>query len=88
MTSMSETVLGNAPARSRRPRGSNRADRAFADGCIAEFGEGKAPAGSDDAGGDLIMPGLIELHTDHLERRIACRGLKHLCGSNRRRSVL
>jgi len=40
---------------------------AFADGRIAEFGEGKAPAGSEDARGDLVMPGLIELHTDHLE---------------------
>ena len=25
------------------------------------------PAGGEDAAGDLIMPGLIELHTDHLE---------------------
>ena len=40
---------------------------AFADGKVAEIGEGEAPAGSEDAGGDLIMPGLIELHTDHLE---------------------
>src|SRR6267142_3031061 len=40
---------------------------AFADGRIAEFGEGSAPGGSEDAAGDLIMPGLIELHTDHLE---------------------
>jgi alpha-D-ribose 1-methylphosphonate 5-triphosphate diphosphatase len=40
---------------------------AFADGRVAEFGEGDAPSGSEDAGGDLIMPGLIELHTDHLE---------------------
>ena len=24
-------------------------------------------AGAEDAGGDLVMPGLIELHTDHLE---------------------
>src|SRR4029077_1182279 len=40
---------------------------ALADGRIAEFGEGAAPAGSEYAGGDLIMPGLIELHTDHLE---------------------
>src|SRR5207245_6671537 len=40
---------------------------ALADGCIAEIGEGRAPAGAEDAGGDLIMPGLIELHTDHLE---------------------
>src|SRR5258705_8947994 len=40
---------------------------AVADGRIAEFGEGQAPAGSEDAAGDLVMPGLIELHTDHLE---------------------
>jgi alpha-D-ribose 1-methylphosphonate 5-triphosphate diphosphatase len=66
MTTTSETILGNARL--------VLADRvieqgwiAFAGGCIAGFGEGKAPAGSDDAGGDLILPGLIELHTDHLE---------------------
>jgi alpha-D-ribose 1-methylphosphonate 5-triphosphate diphosphatase len=61
-----ETILGNA--------GIVLADRviergwiAIADGRIAEFGEGDAPVGSVDAAGDLIMPGLIELHTDHLE---------------------
>src|SRR5579863_7961263 len=67
MTSTSsETALGNAKI--------VLADRviehgwiAFADGCIAEVGEGGAPARAEDAGGDLIMPGLIELHTDHLE---------------------
>jgi alpha-D-ribose 1-methylphosphonate 5-triphosphate diphosphatase len=40
---------------------------ALANGRIAEIGEGRAPAGAEDAGGDLITPGLIELHTDHLE---------------------
>ena len=40
---------------------------AVADGRIAEFGEGDASRGHEDAGGDLLMPGLIELHTDHLE---------------------
>jgi alpha-D-ribose 1-methylphosphonate 5-triphosphate diphosphatase len=40
---------------------------ALADGRIAEIGEGRAPAGAEDADGDLITPGLIELHTDHLE---------------------
>jgi len=40
---------------------------AVADGRIAEIGEGPAPAGGIDAGGDLLMPGLVELHTDHLE---------------------
>jgi alpha-D-ribose 1-methylphosphonate 5-triphosphate diphosphatase len=62
----SDTVIGNARI--------VLADRviehgwlAFAGGCIAGIGEGSAPAGSEDAGGDLIMPGLVELHTDHLE---------------------
>jgi len=62
----SETILGNARL--------VLADRvieqgwvAMAGGRIAGFGEGKAPAGSEDAAGDLVMPGLIELHTDHLE---------------------
>src|ERR1700759_5544311 len=66
MNPKSETVIGNARL--------VLADRviehgwvAFADGKVAEIGEGDAPAGSDDDGGDLIMPGLIELHTDHLE---------------------
>ncbi len=40
---------------------------ALAHGRIAEIGEGRAPAGAEDAGGDLLTPGLIELHTDHLE---------------------
>jgi alpha-D-ribose 1-methylphosphonate 5-triphosphate diphosphatase len=66
MNPKSETIIGNARL--------VLADRviehgwiAFADGKVAEIGEGNAPAGSEDAGGDLIMPGLIELHTDHLE---------------------
>lgn len=40
---------------------------AFADGVIAEVGEGKAPERGEDMGGNLLMPGLVELHTDHLE---------------------
>src|SRR6202012_568810 len=40
---------------------------AFADGRIAGIGEGTAPGASEDARGDLLMPGLVELHTDHLE---------------------
>lgn len=40
---------------------------AFADGVIAEVGEGRAPERGEDMGGDLLMPGLVELHTDHLE---------------------
>lgn len=40
---------------------------AWIDGQIADFGEGAAPSKAQDAQGDLMMPGLIELHTDHLE---------------------
>jgi alpha-D-ribose 1-methylphosphonate 5-triphosphate diphosphatase len=34
---------------------------------IVEIGEGKAPEPGEDCAGDLLIPGLIELHTDHLE---------------------
>jgi alpha-D-ribose 1-methylphosphonate 5-triphosphate diphosphatase len=40
---------------------------AWADGKIVEIGEGQAPERGEDAGGDLVLPGLVELHTDHLE---------------------
>src|SRR6195952_4415586 len=65
MTS-TETIVGNARV-VLADRVIERGWVATADGRIAEFGEGDAPAGSVDAAGDLIMPGLIELHTDHLE---------------------
>jgi alpha-D-ribose 1-methylphosphonate 5-triphosphate diphosphatase len=66
MNARSETVIGNARI-VLADRVIDRGWVAIADGRIAEFGEGSAPAGSEDAGGDLILPGLIELHTDHLE---------------------
>ena len=40
---------------------------AVSGGAIAEFGEGSAPERGEDLGGDLLLPGLVELHTDHLE---------------------
>src|ERR1700761_1295265 len=61
-----ETLIGNATI--------VLADRviehgwvACIDGRIAEFGEGAACEGAEDAAGDIVMPGMIELHTDHLE---------------------
>jgi alpha-D-ribose 1-methylphosphonate 5-triphosphate diphosphatase len=36
-------------------------------GTIVEIGEGRAPERGIDVDGDLVMPGLVELHTDHLE---------------------
>ncbi|MEH6774469.1 MAG: alpha-D-ribose 1-methylphosphonate 5-triphosphate diphosphatase [Cereibacter changlensis] len=66
---MSGTILANAtlvlPGEVRR--GSLR----LQDGQIAEIGSGTTvPAGAVDCGGDLLLPGLIELHTDNLERHI------------------
>jgi alpha-D-ribose 1-methylphosphonate 5-triphosphate diphosphatase len=49
------------------------AERAFTghvvvkDGLIAEIGEGPGPRGGLDLEGDYLLPGLVELHTDHLE---------------------
>src|ERR1700726_2304989 len=61
-----DTILGNAKI-ILADRVIERGWIAFTDGRIAEVGEGNGPAGSQDAAGDLVMPGLIELHTDHLE---------------------
>lgn len=41
------------------------------DGMIADIATGThVPAGAQDLNGDFLMPGLIELHTDNLERHI------------------
>jgi len=61
-----QSVIGNASI-VLPDRVIGRGWAAIADGLIAEVGEGDAPSGSEDAAGDLVMPGLIELHTDHLE---------------------
>src|SRR5262245_61298668 len=37
---------------------------------ILEVGEGRAPARGLDCCGDLLVPGLIDLHTDHLENHL------------------
>lgn len=37
------------------------------DGVIAAVGEGHGPSAGFDCGGDYLAPGLVELHTDHLE---------------------
>jgi alpha-D-ribose 1-methylphosphonate 5-triphosphate diphosphatase len=36
-------------------------------GAISQIGRGRAPAGAEDMAGDLVIPGLVELHTDHIE---------------------
>lgn len=46
---------------------------AVVDGRIAEIGGGRAPERGLDLGGDHLIPGLVELHTDHLESHYAPR---------------
>lgn len=50
---------------------------AVRDGIIVEVGRGRAPRGSLDVSGDLVIPGLIELHTDHLETHLKPRPKVH-----------
>ena len=44
----------------------------FRDGLIADIGSGRSAAGVD-LDGDHLLPGLVELHTDHLERHFTPR---------------
>jgi alpha-D-ribose 1-methylphosphonate 5-triphosphate diphosphatase len=46
---------------------------AVAGGRIAELGEGDAPERGENFGGDYLLPGFVELHTDHLESHYAPR---------------
>ncbi|MGD9806412.1 MAG: alpha-D-ribose 1-methylphosphonate 5-triphosphate diphosphatase [Hyphomicrobiaceae bacterium] len=50
---------------------------AVRDGVIVEIGHGAAPRVSIDLSGDLLIPGLIELHTDHLETHLRPRPKVH-----------
>jgi alpha-D-ribose 1-methylphosphonate 5-triphosphate diphosphatase len=66
---MTDTILANATLV--LPGETLHGHLRMADGQIADVGQGSAiPAGAIDCGGDLVMPGLIELHTDNLERHI------------------
>jgi alpha-D-ribose 1-methylphosphonate 5-triphosphate diphosphatase len=66
---MTETILANATLV--LPTETLRGQVRLLDGRIADIAEGSAvPAGAVDCAGDLVMPGLIELHTDNLERHI------------------
>ena len=46
----------------------------FADGVISSIDSGtRVPLGAIDCEGDYVAPGLIELHTDNLERHLTPR---------------
>lgn len=64
-----ETILANATLV--LPTETLRGQLRLVDGHIADIAEGTTvPPGAMDCGGDLLLPGLIELHTDNLERHI------------------
>ncbi|MCB6179782.1 alpha-D-ribose 1-methylphosphonate 5-triphosphate diphosphatase [Rhodobacter sp. Har01] len=66
---MTETILANA--RLVLPDEVLTGSLKMTDGRITAIDPGGAvPPGALDCGGDLVMPGLIELHTDNLERHI------------------
>ena len=66
---MTETVLANATLV--LPDGVRRGGVRMSNGVITDIFDGAVlPAGAIDCDGDLVMPGLIELHTDNLERHI------------------
>ena len=66
---MTDTILANATLV--LPTEVLRGQIRLAEGRIADIAEGGAiPPDAIDCGGDLVMPGLVELHTDNLERHI------------------
>lgn len=66
---MSETVFTNALLV--LPEGVHTGSLQVRDGLIADIDFAPATvAGALDCGGDFLMPGLIELHTDNLERHL------------------
>ncbi len=66
---MTETILANATLV--LPDEVITGSLRLSDGGIADIAQGNTiPAGAIDCDGDLVMPGLIELHTDNLERHI------------------
>jgi alpha-D-ribose 1-methylphosphonate 5-triphosphate diphosphatase len=69
MMMTTETILANATLV--LPDCSFRGQVRLVDGRIADIAEGRGlPPGAIDCGGDLVMPGLVELHTDNLEQHL------------------
>lgn len=66
---MTETILANATLV--LPHEVLRGHIRLSDGVIRDVAEGGTiPVGAVDCGGDLVLPGLVELHTDNLERHM------------------
>jgi alpha-D-ribose 1-methylphosphonate 5-triphosphate diphosphatase len=66
---MSETILTNATLI--LEDGVLRGSIVIRDGLIADISEGRTAApGAEDLAGDILMPGIVDLHTDNLERQV------------------
>ena len=65
-----ETILSNARVVGQREI--TLGSVLIRDGLIADLGSSASTAG-EDLGGDYLLPGVVELHTDHLEYHIAPR---------------
>ncbi|MDR1043719.1 MAG: alpha-D-ribose 1-methylphosphonate 5-triphosphate diphosphatase [Candidatus Adiutrix sp.] len=63
-----ETILANA--RLLTPEGLKSGHLVMAGGRIGNVGNGNFPTGYEDMEGDYLMPGLVELHTDNMERHL------------------
>lgn len=71
-------ILTLANARLILPEGDITGRISFRGGEIVELAHGSAvPAGAVDCEGDIVAPGLVELHTDNLERHIRPRPSAH-----------
>jgi alpha-D-ribose 1-methylphosphonate 5-triphosphate diphosphatase len=66
---MTETILSNALIV--LENGTLAGHVLIRDGLIADIAEGPSRlASAEDCGGDILMPGIIDLHTDNLERQV------------------
>ncbi|TCT02590.1 alpha-D-ribose 1-methylphosphonate 5-triphosphate diphosphatase [Aquabacter spiritensis] len=68
---MTETVFANA--RLVLPDAVVAGHLVVRDGAIVETGTGATPRAAEDLGGDYLLPGLVELHTDHVEGHLVPR---------------
>ncbi|MDR1035708.1 MAG: alpha-D-ribose 1-methylphosphonate 5-triphosphate diphosphatase [Deltaproteobacteria bacterium] len=67
---MNEKTAVLAGATMLTPDGLRRGHVAVEGGIIKAVGNGTVPPGSEDLDGDFLFPGLVELHTDNLEKQL------------------
>lgn len=77
-TTLMPETLTLANARLILPEGEMMGRMTIAGGEIVEIAQGtNVPPGALDCGGDIVAPGLVELHTDNLERHLRPRPSAH-----------